>query len=115
MCRLAKQKLNKANLSNLNPRRRVILEKLIKNMCFHGALCSVPFNLICNMTMPWTPPHGSKMCRVCGQNICYHLAAFVIPLNLICNMAMSRKTLNFDLLGGGGLRGKIFATILLHL
>ena len=32
MCRLAKQKSNKANLSNYYPQRRVILEKLINHI-----------------------------------------------------------------------------------
>ena len=34
MCRLAKQKSNKANLSNLYPGRRVILEKLTNHKTY---------------------------------------------------------------------------------
>ena len=65
--------------------------------CFHGALCSIPFNLICNMTFGkrysltfWCHPLG-RGC-VCGQNICYHVAASVISFNLICNMTIFWKS-----------------------
>ena len=63
-----------------------------QHTCFHGALCSIPFNLICNMTTFskiysltfW--PHPLDQGCVCGQNICYHVAASVVSFNLICNM-----------------------------
>ena len=59
-------------------------------MCLHGALCSIPFNLICNMTtfrkkknstFDLTP--GVEGVCVCKDRICLHIAAFVIPFNLI--------------------------------
>ena len=60
-------------------------------------LCSIPFNLICNMTTFrkrysltfWPYPLG-RGC-VCGQNICYHVAASVVSFILICNMTTFRK------------------------
>ena len=61
---------------------------------------------------------------VCGQNLsCYHVAALEIILNLIYNTTMFLKKLNFDQwsppLGfggvGGGVAGKIFVTMLLHI
>ena len=53
-------------------------------MCLHAALCSIPFNLLCNMPcsekVEFRPIEGGGgvVERVCGQNICYHLAAFMI-------------------------------------
>ena len=51
-------------------------------MCLHGALCSIPFNLICNMTTfskkkcfdLLTPPQGVKgVCkdRICASKVLY--------------------------------------------
>ena len=70
---------------------------LWQHTCFHGALRSIPFNLICNMTTFskrysltfWPHPLGQGC--VCGQNICYHVAASVVSFNLICNMTTFRK------------------------
>ena len=36
-------------------------------MCLHGALCSIPFSFVCNMTTfrkknVLTPPQGSRLC-----------------------------------------------------
>ena len=56
-------------------------------MCLHKALCSIPFNLLCNMTtfrkknvstFDLTP--GDE--GVCVR-LCVHVAAFAIPFNLI--------------------------------
>ena len=66
---------------------------------FHGALCPIPFNLICNMTTFskrysltfWPHPLGQGC--VCGQNICYHVAASVVSFNLIYNMTIFWKSL----------------------
>ena len=69
-----------------------------QHICFHSALCSMPFNLICNMPIKkniWFDlliPHQGQGC-VCGQNICYRVAAFVVSFKLICNMIIFRKTL----------------------
>ena len=74
-------------------------------------LCSIPFNLICNMTTFskrysltfWHHPLGEGC--VCGQNICYHVAASVVSFNLICNMTTFRKIYSLTFwplpLGGG--------------
>ena len=72
---------------------------LWQHICFHGALWSIPFNLICNMTTFrkrysltfWPHPLG-RGC-VCGQNIYYHVAASVVSFNLICNMTIFWKSL----------------------
>ena len=92
-------------------------------ICFHGALCSIPFNLICNMTTFrkrysltfWPHPLGQGC--VCEQNICYHIAASVVSFNLICNMTTFRKDIvwPFDPTPWveGVSVGKIFATMLL--
>ena len=48
-------------------------------MRLHGALCPIPFNLICNMTMG----AGSA-----GKIFATMHATFVIPFNLICNTTM---------------------------
>ena len=68
-----------------------------QHICIHGALCSIPFNLVCNMTTFskrysltfWPHPLGQGC--VYGQNICYHAAASVVSFNLICNMTTFRK------------------------
>ena len=58
---------------------------------------------------------------VFGQNLsCYHVAALEIILNLIYNTTMFLKKLNFDQFSpplglGGGVAGKIFITMLLHI
>ena len=62
-------------------------------------MCSIPLNLICNMTTFtkiygltfW--PHPLGQWRVCGQNICYHFAANVFSFNLIRNMTKFWKRL----------------------
>ena len=76
------------------------IKSVFTSHSFHGALCSIPFNLICNMTTFrkrysltfWPHPLG-RGC-VCGQNICYHVAASVVSFNLIYNMTTFRKTYN---------------------
>ena len=56
-------------------------------MCLHGNLCSIHFNLICNMTtfrkkvLTIGPTPGVE--GVLGENIWLHLAASVIPFKLI--------------------------------
>ena len=70
-----------------------------QHICFHCTLCSIPFNLICNMTTFtkiydltfWPHPLG-RGC-VYGLNICYHVAAKVVSFNLICNMTVFWKSL----------------------
>ena len=55
-----------------------------------GALLSIPFNLICNITtfikkyLVLTPPPGLRVCLWVKSY--YHVAACVIPFNLIYNM-----------------------------
>ena len=59
----------------------------------YDALCSNPFNLICNMTTfrknALNPPQRPSVC-VCVkvQNMHLHVAAILIPFNMICNMTM---------------------------
>ena len=61
---------------------------------FNSDLCSIPFNLICNMTTFrkgkkltfWPHPRG----RGC-VHICFHGDLCSIPFNLICNMTTFRK------------------------
>ena len=59
-------------------------------MCSHGALCSIPFNLICNNTtfrFFYTLTHlGVK--GVSKDRIYLHGALCSIPFNLTCNMTM---------------------------
>ena len=61
-------------------------------MCLHGVLCSIHFNLICNMTSfrkkRLTP--GAEDVFKC-VNIYLQVTAFVIPFNLICNMTVLKK------------------------
>ena len=65
----------------------------------NGALCSILFNLICNMTTFWKRysltfwPHPLGQECSCGQNICYHVAASVVSFNLICNITIFWKSL----------------------
>ena len=68
------------------------------NICLYGVLCSIPFNLICNMITFrkknvltfW--PHPWSQGYVCEQNICYHVAVCFIHFNLICNITIFQKT-----------------------
>ena len=60
-------------------------------MCLHGALSSILFNLICNMTtfrkkkfLPFDPIWGLRVCV--RTDIFLHGALCSIPFNLICNM-----------------------------
>ena len=70
-----------------------------QHICFHCDLCSIPFNLICNMTTFrkkndltfWTHPRGQGC--VCAENIYYHVAACIVSFNLICNMTIFWKSL----------------------
>ena len=61
-------------------------------MYLHGALCSILFNLICNMTTfrknVLTPGIEDMYKRV---NICLQVTAFVILFNLICNVTVLKK------------------------
>ena len=104
---VAKHKSNMANLSNLYPRWRVILEKLINHKT------KIPF---LQLSSPWVG-------GVCEQNICYHVAAFMIPFNLICNMPLFWKkwilifwihTLGSWSAGGGGGCGFCMQNICYH-
>ena len=94
-----------------------------QDMCLHGALCSIPISLICNMTTfriffdLW--PHPRDEGWVLGQNMYLHVAAFVTPFNLICNMTMFWKSwiLTFwpQPKGSGRVsKGKMFSTILIN-
>ena len=89
-------------------------------MCLHGALCSIPFNLICNISFKnvlafWPNPRGRGCVQ--GQNMCLHGALCSIPFNLICNMSIFRKkvdllTPSFD--AHKGLANKGQKTIQIH-
>ena len=74
---------------------------------------SIPFNLICNMTMFCKKLNFDPTPRVRGQgggmqaNFCYRVAAFVIPFNLICNMTMFWKSWILTPTQEPGLRSKI--------
>ena len=63
---------------------------------------------------------GRSACKIFATNICYSVAAFLILFNLICNMTTCWKCwipTNWphpQVGGGGGVCGKIFATMLLH-
>ena len=70
---------------------------IIQNNSFHGALCSIPINLICIMTTYrffsftfWPHPWG-RGC-FCGLNIDYYVDACFFPFNLICNMTIFWKS-----------------------
>ena len=70
-------------------------------MCLCGALGSIPFNLICNMTTfrknDLTPTQGLKVCvrnRICACVVLY--AQF--PCNWTCNITTFRKKTCLDLL-----------------
>ena len=61
-------------------------------MYLHGALCSILFNLICNMATfrkNVLTPGAEDVCKC--MNICLQVTAFVIPFNLICNMTVLKK------------------------
>ena len=63
-------------------------------MCLHCALCSIPFDLLCNMIMFKNMLNFDLLTprvRVGGglpANICSQVVAFVNPFNLICKMTM---------------------------
>ena len=92
-------------------------------MCLHGAPCSIPFNLICNMTTFWngniltfhpTPgTDGVYRGRICAC-ILLHLS---IPLIWYATWPCSKK-LNFDILtppqDPGGVYGQILAIMLMY-
>ena len=71
-------------------------------MCLHGAVSSIPFNLICNMStfrkknvLTFDPTPGVK--GVCKDRICACIMVYAPPpSNLICNMITFRKK-SFDL------------------
>ena len=66
-------------------------------MCLHGALCSIPFNVICNMTsfrkinvLTFDPTLGVE--DVCKDRISGCIVLCVLsPSKLIGNMTMSEK------------------------
>ena len=93
-----------------------------REMCLHGALCSIPFNFIYKMTMFWKRSiwnfwshlqwrGGGGGLRV---NISYHAAAIVIPLNVTCNATMTLKMWILTPGSARGSIGKIFAALFLQ-
>ena len=91
-------------------------------MCLQGALCSIPFNLICNVTtfrkkMTFDPT--LRIEGVCKDRICACMVLYApLPSNLICNMTTFRKKniLTFDPTPGieGLCKDIICACMLLH-
>ena len=90
-----------------------------QNICLHGVLCSIPFNLTCNMTtsrknvLTFRPPQGV------GQNMCLYGALCSIPIYSICNMTTFRKKTIFKTLTQPrgrvcGCKVRMHACILLH-
>ena len=71
---------------------------LWQHICFHGALCSIPFNFYMQndyfQTKMWFDLLTHSLCWecVCGKTICYYVAARVVSFNLICNMTILWKS-----------------------
>ena len=97
-----------------------------QNKCYHVAAVVISFNLICKMTVFWKSwiltfwPPGPGVGVGDGGNL---QAKLLLPCCCLCDSIQfdmqhhhDLKQLNFNGLGwGGGLRRKIFATILLQL
>ena len=62
-------------------------------MCLHGALRSIPFNLICNMTTFRKKCFDgtTRATGMCKDRICACFVLYATLFNLICNMTTFRK------------------------